>query len=344
MKRAAMLLAVVLAITPLQAQESSGGPTNEKAQKTYRQALDYLHRRMTLEALESFKKADKQDDGHCTDCQAKMIQYGTEFQDWKAAESGAAELLASAQGKKDLALAHYQFGVVLWREAQVRHKDELYGRAHEELSKALEAFANFPDALFADGLALGHLKQDDAAKAQFEKFVKMKKPEDAPDRQRALRYISQPDLVRARLAPAFAVTTVDGQRVSLDELQGKVVLIDFWATWCAPCREALPHVKEIAKKFQDQPFVVLSISLDDDDKKWRDFLAKNEMTWPQYCDGGFTGPIARMFGVQAIPHTFTIDADGVLQDEKIGDSSIEGKLKKLVAKARDMQSAGKTAQ
>jgi thiol-disulfide isomerase/thioredoxin len=127
-------------------------------------------------------------------------------------------------------------------------------------------------------------------------------------------------------------------------LKGKVVLIDFWATWCGPCREALPHMREIAKKFQGQPLVVLSVSLDGDEQKWKDFIAKNGMTWPQYYDGGFTGPISKMFGVQAIPHTFTIDADGVLQDEHIGDASIEGKLKKLVGRARELQAAEKTAQ
>jgi thiol-disulfide isomerase/thioredoxin len=107
-------------------------------------------------------------------------------------------------------------------------------------------------------------------------------PEDSPDRQRALRYISQPELARARMAPPFAVTTIDGQRISLDDLKGKVVLLDFWATWCPPCRRALPHVRDIAKKFQDQPLVVLSVSLDTDEQKWKDFITKNEMTWPQY--------------------------------------------------------------
>lgn len=68
------------------------------------------------------------------------------------------------------------------------------------------------------------------------------------------------------------------------------------------------------------------------------------MTWLQYRDDGFTGSIARGFGVQAIPHTFTIDADGVLQDEHIGDASIEGKLKKLVNRAREMQTAAKAGQ
>ena len=61
------------------------------------------------------------------------------------------------------------------------------------------------------------------------------------------------------------------------------------------------------------------------------------MTWLQYRDGGFTSPISTMFGVTAIPHTFTIDAEGVLQDEHIGDASIEGKLKKLLAQARELQ-------
>jgi hypothetical protein len=65
------------------------------------------------------------------------------------------------------------------------------------------------------------------------------------------------------------------------------------------------------------------------------------MVWLQYRDGGFNGSIATMFGVQAIPHTFTIDADGVLQDEHIGDASVEGKLKKLIARARQLQTTTK---
>ena len=85
------------------------------------------------------------------------------------------------------------------------------------------------------------------------------------------------------------------------------------------------------------------MSLDDDDQKWKEFVTKNSMTWPQYCDGGFNGPIARLFAVEAIPHTFTIDSDGVLQDERIGDSSIEGKLKKLVRRAREQQASEQLA-
>lgn len=330
--------ALLLASTawPLPAQVNAEGPTNEKAQKTYREALDYLKKHMIEAALDQFKKADKQDGGHCLPCQQKMVKYGLELREWKTAETAGEEMVAQAQGEKETALAHYQLGMVLMYEALDKRKEDLFRRAHDEMTRALQAYQNFPDALYTDGRILAHLKQDDAAKAQFERFVARKAPDD-PDRQRALRYISQPELARARMAPPFAVATVDGQRISLDDLKGKVVLLDFWATWCAPCREALPHMRNIAKKFQGQPLVMLSVSLDHDEQKWKEFIRKNDMTWLQYYDGGFAGPVSRLFAVHAIPHTFTIDADGVLQDERIGDASIEGKLKKLVAHAKELQ-------
>jgi peroxiredoxin len=330
-------LAVAFVLTPVLAQVITDGPANEKAQKTYKEAFQLLHERRTEWALDAFKKADKQDGGHCFACQKQMIKYGIELGEWKTAEFAAEEMAAQAQGERETAIAHYQFAVVLVDEGSQKHKDEFFARAHDEITKALAAHANFPDALFLDGRALANLRQDDAAKARFEQFVEMKPAED-PNRQRALRYISRPELVRARMAPPFAVTATDGQRISMDDLQGKVVLLDFWATWCEPCREALPHIREIAKKFQGQPLVILSVSLDSDEQKWKEFIVKNEMTWPQYRDGGFTGSIAKMFSVTAIPHTFTIDADGVLQDEHIGDASVEGKLKKLLARARELQS------
>jgi thiol-disulfide isomerase/thioredoxin len=344
MRYAWIALMVACMVAPLPAQDNGeNGPASDKAKKAYAEAEDYLHRRMTGAALDNFKKADKQDGGRCPKCQQRMIKYGVELREWKTAETAGAEMVAEAQGEKQIAIAHYELGVVLMDEGLEKHKNELFDRAHEEMTKALAAAPKFPNAVLADGQALARLKQDVGAKARFEEFVKMT-PEGNPDRDRALRYISQPELARARMAPPFAVTTTDGQRVSMDDLAGKVVLIDFWATWCGPCREALPHMREIAKKFQGQPLVVLSVSLDSDEEKWKDFVTKNEMTWLQYRDGGFTGPVAKMFGVEAIPHTFTIDADGVLQDEHIGDASIEGKLKKLVARAREPQAPGKQTQ
>ena len=342
MRFACVIFALSCFLAPALAQEKTDGPTNEKAQKTFQEALKLLRERKKDWALDAFKKADKQDGGHCAACQKQMLKYGVELADWKTAELAAEEMVGEAQSDRDKAVAHYQFAIVLMQEGLQKHRDDFFSRAHDEIAKALAPNPNFPEALFLDGRALANLHQDDAAKTSFEKYAKMK-PEDDPNRQRALRYIDHPELARARMAPAFAVTTLDGKQVSMDDLQGKVVLLDFWATWCGPCREALPHIRNVSKKFAGEPLVILSVSLDSDEQKWKAFIGQNEMTWPQYRDGGFTGPVAKLFGVNAIPHTFTIDADGVLQEEHIGDASIEGKLKKLLGRARELQSTQNTA-
>jgi thiol-disulfide isomerase/thioredoxin len=318
------------------AQESPQGPQNEKAKKTFQQGLESERKHDYLFALSDFKKADKQDGGHCTVCQTKIIQLGMDLPDFDAAEAAAAEMVAAAQPRSTPeALAHYQYAFLLVREAEARRKNAVLQRAHEEFTKALAIAPKFPAALFGDGLTLSKLNQDAAAKVQFQEYVKLAKADD-PQRARAQRYIDDPDLTRARMAPPFALTTIDGKRVSLDDLQGKVVLLDFWATWCGPCREALPRMQKIVKSFQGKPLVVLSVSIDTDENAWKKFVGQNEMTWLQSRDEGFNGTLANLFGVHAIPHTFTIDADGVLQDERIGDAAIEGKLKKLVAKAEEL--------
>jgi thiol-disulfide isomerase/thioredoxin len=137
------------------------------------------------------------------------------------------------------------------------------------------------------------------------------------------------------------LTTLDGQHISKDSLAGKVVLIAFWATWCGPCREALPHIREIAQRFQGQPLVVLSVSLDDDAAKWKDFVAKNGMTWCNTAMEDLPGPSPPASQCARFPPHFpstpSIDADGVLEDQHVGDADIEGKLKKMIAHAAEIE-------
>lgn len=139
MQRATALLILLCTALPLSAQEKSDGPTNEKAQKTYKQAQEYLHQRMKDSALDAFKKADKQDDSHCVACQRNMIKYGMELGDWKTAHIAADEMIAQAQGDKSTAIAHYTLGALLYMEGVQKHKEELFAAAHEELTKALAA-------------------------------------------------------------------------------------------------------------------------------------------------------------------------------------------------------------
>src|SRR5687768_2626153 len=91
---------------------------------------------------------------------------------------------------------------------------------------------------------------------------------------------------REKLLPDFEVTTLDGERLSSKVLRGKVVLLDFWATWCAPCVQAIPSLRELSQQLESEPFVLVSISADRAGGTVRRFVKKNEMTWPQVWDKG----------------------------------------------------------
>ncbi len=311
-------------------------PTDPKARKTFEAAAGWEKNHQPAIAYDTFLKANKQSGGQCTACLDRAYHIALDLGDEKKAEDVLRAWIPLAGNDRDRAVLHFNLGISLQREGIGEKKDRCLSESCDEFKTALGLDPQQASALYAMGVSLAHLHQDDAARAEFEDYVNRNSgPADL--HQRAELYVKNVELARARMAPPFEVTTLDGQQISLDRLEGKVVLIDFWATWCGPCREALPHIREIAHRFQGQPLVVLSVSLDDDDGKWKEFVAKNEMTWLQYRDGGFNGRLATMFGVNAIPATFTIDADGVLEDQHVGDANIEGKLKKLIAHAVEVQ-------
>ena len=332
------LLFLLLAVFPCWAADRSGAaaksgePTDSKAQKTFANAKAWEQHRNPAAAVEDYRKANKQDGGHCAECIRRAYKLATGIGDYKNAEAVVRESLPAAESEAEKATLHYLAAAALQQQGINSKKEQCFSESCEELRFALQLRPDLVLAHFALGVSLAHLHQDDAARAEFTSFLD--RDSSSPDlRERAGRYRERIELARARMAPPFSVTTLDGQHISLDSLAGKVVLIDFWATWCGPCREALPHVREIARKFEGQPFVVLSVSMDRDEAKWKDFIAANGMTWMQYRDGYFTGPVSTLFAVKAIPSTFTIDADGVLEDQHVGDASVEGKIKKLIARA-----------
>jgi thiol-disulfide isomerase/thioredoxin len=311
-----------------------GMPTDAKALKTYQAAIDWLKFGKRGEAIDSFRKAARQD-GHCTECLRQAYSLATSVGQYKEAEDIGREWLLIAATDLERAAAHYRIALALQQQGISDRKNKCFDESCDEFKTALQLEPKLTAIHYAMGVSLAHMRQDDAARAEFSTFLSSDTV-TLNVHERAQRYLDRIDLARARMAPPFSITTIDGQHISLDSLAGKVVLVDFWATWCGPCREALPHIRDIAHRFQEQPLVVISISLDKDEDKWREFVAKNQMTWLQYRDGGFNGAIAKSFGVNAIPATFTIDADGVLEDQHVGDADIEGKLKKLVANAGEL--------
>lgn len=130
--------------------------------------------------------------------------------------------------------------------------------------------------------------------------------------------------------PAFAEKDLEGKPLSLDRFKGKVLLVDFWATWCGPCVQELPNVLEAYKKYHADGFEIVGISLDQSEEKLKKFIADKEMTWPQYFDGkGWQCKLAAQYGINSIPATYLLDGNG-----KIIASNLRGKeLAEAVGKA-----------
>jgi thiol-disulfide isomerase/thioredoxin len=119
--------------------------------------------------------------------------------------------------------------------------------------------------------------------------------------------------------------------VDLKNLKGKVVLIDFWATWCGPCVGELPHVKEAYNELHGKGFEVVGISLDSDKSKLTKFVADKKMEWPQYFDGKqWENEISTKYGIQSIPAMWLIDKKGNLRDVN-ARPDLKGKVEKLLA-------------
>ena len=286
-------------------------------------------------AADAYKKANKIAGGKCAECLQEAIALELKTGAAKDAARDAGELVTMSTDPVNKSMAEYLLGQALYLQGGDKPKPAQLQAAHEALQAAITDYAKNVPARFLDGTVLARMGQMDAAREQFLASVAGASASD-PSYIRAQHFAENPAASFAKHAPAFTVTALDGSKFTLDAMGGRVVLVDFWATWCGPCNEELPQMKKIAKEFAGQPLVILSVSWDDDAAKWKDFIAKNEMTWMQYRDADHE--LSRRFGVDAIPHYFTIDSDGVLTSEMMGSGSdVEGKLKKLVARAKAAQ-------
>jgi len=126
-------------------------------------------------------------------------------------------------------------------------------------------------------------------------------------------------------------TAVDGTPVDLASMRGKVVLVDFWATWCGPCKREVPNVVAAYNNLHKQGFEVVGISLDQNKDSLLSFTAANGMTWPQYFDGkGWQNSISTSFGIHAVPAMWLVNKNGYVVSTD-GRTDLEGQVEKLLA-------------
>jgi len=220
------------------------------------------------------------------------------------------KLQAGATSEADLAAELKEFDVILAAHkgeqsddlAQVLFmKAQLYMQVLQQGDKALAMFkqlvADYPNTTFAKqvGPALPQLEAEIAAGAA----------------TAAIRA----NLVVGKDFPDFAVKDLAGQPLSVAKYKGKIVLVDFWATWCGPCMAEMPNVVAAYNKYHDKGFEIIGVSLDQDSAGEKDklaaFLKDNKMPWPQYYDGKYwKNDLAVKYGVDSIPCSYLLDGSG----------------------------------
>jgi thiol-disulfide isomerase/thioredoxin len=132
--------------------------------------------------------------------------------------------------------------------------------------------------------------------------------------------------------PPIQAPSLGGQVLSVAAHRGKVTLIDFWATWCAPCRAELPNVTAIYRTYHGQGFDIIGISLDDDRNALVNFIQARGMAWPQYFDGqGWDNKLAKKYGVHSIPMTYLLDRHGVIIGKELRGEELSDAVVKALA-------------
>jgi thiol-disulfide isomerase/thioredoxin len=127
------------------------------------------------------------------------------------------------------------------------------------------------------------------------------------------------------------VKTVDGKDLNLKRFEGKVLLVDFWATWCPPCRAEVPSLVKVYNKYKDKGFEIIGISFDESREAFDKYVEENSMPWPQYFDGkGWKNEIGPNYGIQSIPTMYLLDKQGRVITNDLRNGKLEKHLEKIL--------------
>jgi tetratricopeptide (TPR) repeat protein len=300
--RVLALAACLLSFGPLAAPAPPEAPPPAYAQKL-EEGQSLFEEAKYYEAVRALREADKLAKGSCVECHLELARTFNKLGAWRDALKHAEAALRLAGDHSRIAEVYNEQGLALVA---------LAGEDPKQLAEAEKAFRQVLErtggrsngARFNLGYVLLRLSRDSEGVAVLKEYL-----EKDPQAQSAERdLIKNPLRARKRLMPDFELVTLEGTFITSEDLRGKVVLLDFWGTWCAPCVAAVPTLRNWSLRMEKSPFVLLSISTDSDEPVLREFVTKNKMLWPQVWDKRHE--FARKCQVESYPTYLLVSHEG----------------------------------
>jgi len=254
---------------------------------------------------------------------AAYREYVTKMQDFGTQRNEIAARFKTARKEQDNLLAsQIQLENVAVENEQVAYQKK-FAREHNN--------SIFSVMLISEMVNRKDLSPTEASKILDDLSSDVAETQLAKDLTKALNGLKKTEI--GGTAPNFEAPTPDGSMLSLNETLGKYTIVDFWASWCMPCRRENPNVVRVYQKYHDKGLNIISVSLDKENQKdrWLQAIEQDNMDWYHVSNLKFwKDPIAKEYGVRAIPETFLLDENGTIIDKNLRGVALEQKIESLL--------------
>jgi len=313
-----LLMLITILLLGVSFFDSITGAQSDTYQQELSAGKDLLRRRNYEDALKSFKRANEMRGKKSAECYYLMSEAYFSLGAYKNVIESAEKVIEFAGDNKQLAWNGYNNkGLALQTQAEKKDQKKLQA-AEAAFRQALAIEGAAPVIRYNLGVTLLQLNRDPEGIAEINEYIKLQPT--GPYTSSARKLAENPRRARENYAPDFSFVSSEGEHIALEDLRGKVVVLDFWATWCPPCLDSIPAIRNMYKKFSQEQssFVLIGISADSEEDVWREFTVKNKMIWPQYRDRDRR--IQRAFRVSAFPTYVVIDHEGIVRFQSEGAS------------------------